>query len=574
MRVALIPFVPSWNLRTDAPVALVQSGAQGTFGFGPLEPGRYGLSAVTREGSVLFSKRIEVKADEPGGPRELRVPEDRVAWDVTVVDETGAPLPGAELRVVRVGMPYDDVAFPPATTTGRFHLETPREGSYSLIASAPGFTTRMHPVPRLGEALVVTLERAADEAMRRAAVDWVRRNGLRLQSVEAGRGVEDLVPLQPVLQDVRVVALGEATHGTREFFQLKHRLFEFLVTRMGFTVLALESNFAEMLALDDYVLTGRGDPARLLKGETWDTQEVLELVRWMRQYNEDPSHPKKLRLQGVDMQYSPAAVARLLAYLTKVDPARAAQLQAPLAPLTERNAGTFLRLPRQRHREMSALLDTLAEHFERERGTYTRQSSPEEWTLARQLLRVLRQYLGRVLHEEGAERDRAMADNLLWLLEQEGPGTRAVLWAHNGHVKRGPDEWGDMPMGRHLAKALGPALYAFGFAFHQGAFQAFNMDENPPPERKGVVEFSAPPSPEGSLDDTLARAGAPLLAVDLRALPRGGPAYEWWRRTQLTHDIGFIYSDQGYPAEGSVRALECYDGLLFVERTTRARPNP
>ncbi|WNG41712.1 erythromycin esterase [Archangium violaceum] len=573
-RVGLIPFVPAWNLRTDAPVALVQSGPQGAFSFGPLAPGAYGLSAVTPEGRVLFTERIHVKAGEPGAPRVLRVPEDRVSWDVTVVDEAGAPLPGVELRVVRAGMPYDDVAFLPASSTGRFHLETAPDGTYSLIASAPGFTTKMQQVGRLGEPVVVGLERVADEAMRQAAVAWVKQNALKLQSVEAGHGFEDLTPLEPVLRDVRVVALGEATHGTREFFQLKHRLFEFLVTRMGFTVMAFESNFAEMLALDEYVLTGRGDPAQLLKGETWDTQEVLELVQWMRRYNADPSHTKKLRLQGVDMQYSPAAVARVVAYLSKVDPSQVAQVQASLVPLTERNAGSFLRLPKERHQEIRQLLDTLSERFEREREPYTRQSSPEEWSLARQNLRVLRQYLGHLLREENGMRDRSMAENLLWLLEWNGPGTKAVVWAHNGHVKRGPSEWLDMPMGRHLAKALGPELYVFGFAFRQGSFQAFNMDPHPPPERKGMVEFSVPPSPEGSLDDTLARAGAPLLAVELRALPRSGPAYEWWRRTQATYDIGFIFSDQGYPAVGSVRALECYDGLLFVERTTRAQPNP
>ncbi|ATB32815.1 erythromycin esterase family protein [Melittangium boletus] len=573
-RVGLVPFVPSWNPRTDAPVGLVPSGPDGTFSFGPLAPGTYSLSAVTREGTVLFTKPIEVKTGEPEAPGELRVPGIRVSWDATVVDEAGARIPGAELRVVRPGMPYDDVAFPPAMAPGLFHLETPREGAYVLIASAPGYTTRMHQVARLGEPVMVSLERAADEAMRQAAVEWVKQSGLKLQSVEAERGFEDLERLGPVLQDTRVVALGEATHGTREFFQLKHRLFEFLATRRGFTVLALESNFAEMLDLDDYVLTGRGDPAAFLKGETWDTQEVLELVRWMRRYNEDPSHTQKLRIQGVDMQYSPAAVARVLAYLEKVDPAQVATLQAPLAPMTEPSARTFFRLPQERKEEIRTRLDTLSERFEREREPYTRRSSPGEWTLARQNLRVLRQYLGHVLHEKDGERDRSMAANLLWLLDHQAPGTRIAVWAHNGHVMRGPSEWKDMPMGRHLAQALGPALYVLGFAFHQGAFQAFNMDPNPPPERQGMVEFSVPPSPEGSLDDTLARVGWPLLAVDLRALPRSGPAYEWWRRTHLTHDIGFVASDQGAPSLSSVRPLECYDGLLFVERTTRARPNP
>ncbi|MBM7117291.1 erythromycin esterase family protein [Archangium primigenium] len=572
-RVALVPFVPTWNLRTDAPVALVTTNAEGAFAFGPVPPGNYSLSAVTREGAIVFSPRLAVKAGEPPPRPELRLPEARDSWTVSVVDEADVPITSAALRVVRPGMPYDDVAFPGDSAPGLFRLETPPEEACGLIVSAPGFTTRMQQVARPDAPVVVRLERVADEAMQRAAVDWMKQRGVKLPSAEPGRGVEDLEPLRPVLQDARVVAMGEATHGTREFFQLKHRLFEFLVTRLGFTALVFESSFAEMLPLDEYVLTGKGDPAALLEGDTWDTEEVLALVRWMRRYNEDPAHPRKLRIWGMDMQYSPEAVARVLTYLEQVDPAQVPALREPFAPLTEPSARTFFRLPLERKEAVRDLLDTLSARFEREREAWSRRTRPEAWTLARQNLRVLRQYLAHVLHEAGGERDQAMADNVRWLLEWV-PGTRMAVWSHNGHVMRGPSEWKDMPMGRHLARTLGPALYVFGFAFHQGAFQAFNMDPNPPPERRGMVEFSVPPSPEGSLDEVLARVGWPLLAVDLRALPRSGPAHEWWRRTHLTHDVGFVASDQGAPSLSSVRALESYDGLVFVERTTRARPNP
>ena len=68
--------------------------------------------------------------------------------------------------------------------------------------------------------------------------------------------------------------MGEATHGTHEFFQLKHRMLEFLVERMGFTVFGIEANWPESLAVNDYVLNGNGDPAKALAGFyfwTWNT---------------------------------------------------------------------------------------------------------------------------------------------------------------------------------------------------------------------------------------------------------------------------------------------------------------
>ena len=74
------------------------------------------------------------------------------------------------------------------------------------------------------------------------------------------------VPLVDMVGDAHLVALGEATHGTREFFQLKHRILELLVRERGFNVFAIEATMPEAFAVNDYVLTGRGDPAKALAG--------------------------------------------------------------------------------------------------------------------------------------------------------------------------------------------------------------------------------------------------------------------------------------------------------------------
>jgi erythromycin esterase len=572
-RLTVIPRRPSWDVRSDAPVALLTSGPDGRFELPALPPGTYGLAALTPEGIFLVGEPLKVEPGPPPAPIELRAAADALGvLEGTVVDEAGAPVPGAALRILRAGMPFDDAALLEASPEGRFQVRSAK-GEHSLIASAPGFSTAMQRVPRMGGPLTVRLERTADASMHRAAVAWMKQTGVPLKAVEAGQGMEDLAPLKPVLKDTRVVALGEATHGTREFFQLKHRLLEFLVKELGFTVFALEENFAEGLAFNDYVLHGQGDPARLLSGSAWDTEEVLALLHWMRRYNEDPAHTRKLKFYGVDLQFSPGAVARVRAYLARVDAAQGAQAEAPLEALALPRAG-FTRLPAERQREVGASLDALAQRFEAEKARYVRQSSAAEWAVARQCVRVLRQFVGKVLQEEEELRDRAMAENLLWALEHEGPGTRAVLWAHNGHVQRGPGEWQEYPMGRHLADALGPSLYVFGMAFHRGAFLAFNMDPRPPPDRQGMVAFSVPPEPEDTLDAALAATGWPVFALDLRPLPRAGPAYEWWRRARRAHDIGFVYSDEGYPSLAWIPALRLYDGLLFVEHTTAARLNP
>ncbi|MBV9211551.1 MAG: erythromycin esterase family protein, partial [Acidobacteria bacterium] len=142
-----------------------------------------------------------------------------------------------------------------------------------------------------------------DKAAAEAARKWLAANAIRLSTVEAGHGFDDMKPLKKLVGKARIVSLGEATHGTREFFQLKHRMLEFLVTQMGFNIFSIEANMPEAYRLNDYVLNGKGDPAELIHGMyfwTWDTQEVLDMVLWMREFNR--SGKGRVQFTGFDMQ--------------------------------------------------------------------------------------------------------------------------------------------------------------------------------------------------------------------------------------------------------------------------------
>jgi erythromycin esterase-like protein len=151
-------------------------------------------------------------------------------------------------------------------------------------------------------------------------VAWIAAHAVRLKTPEAGHGFADMKPLKKIIGDARIVSLGEATHGTREFFQLKHRMLEFLASEMGFTIFSIEANMPEAYRLNDYVLNGTGDPAKLLKGMyfwTWDTQEVLEMIHWMREFNK--SGKGRVQFTGFDMQIPDVAMETVRQFVTKHD---------------------------------------------------------------------------------------------------------------------------------------------------------------------------------------------------------------------------------------------------------------
>jgi erythromycin esterase-like protein len=151
-------------------------------------------------------------------------------------------------------------------------------------------------------------------------VEWIRSHALPLKTPEAGNGFDDLRPLQKLIGDARIVSLGEATHGSREFFQLKHRMLEFMAGEMGFSIFSIEANMPEAYRLNDYVLEGKGDPAQLLRGMyfwTWDTEEVLAMIRWMREFNK--SGKGRVQFTGFDMQTPTVASSIVRDFTSRYD---------------------------------------------------------------------------------------------------------------------------------------------------------------------------------------------------------------------------------------------------------------
>jgi erythromycin esterase-like protein/C-terminal processing protease CtpA/Prc len=411
-----------------------------------------------------------------------------------------------------------------------------------------------------------------------AVVDWLRATAIPIATPEAGHGFTDLQPLKTIVGDARLVALGEATHGTREFFQLKHRILEYLVTELGFTSFAIEANFPEALAIDRYVTTGVGDPQKLLEALSlwpWDTEEVLEMIRWMRRYNEGPAHPRKLHFYGVDMQYPTAAATDVLAYVKKGDPHLLPSATAFLAPWT--TAPRFDRfryalLDKRERARNSADLAQFVSEFEQAHARLVRHTGEVAYAWARQELRVIEQCdemaNAAVVLDGSGGRDRAMANNANWLLEHQPPGTRMVLWAHNLHVSRLPRGL-NTSMGGYLQLSLGKAMVSFGFAFNEGSFQAVEKTAN----TERLREFTVGPAPPGSLDETLAATGMPLFAIDLRGVPRTGPVGDWLRKPHGAREIGALFSDASANAFMMLDAAAAFDAMIFVAKTTRARPN-
>ncbi len=584
---ALIAAIPAGG---EEPAAVTKADAQGRYCFPALDAGSFGFTVTAPDVTADY---VDVRNVSPAGMNQATIDFHMggpgYVLSGVAIDRAGAPLRGARVYVPRFSDFMADLFLTETDQEGRYRVKL-REATYApFVRSDTHVSDRSR--AELTKDLTVNLTAQALNPKDRPAPDevvaWIKSKAIPLTGVEAGRAFDDMAPLAALVGDARLVALGEATHGSREFFQMKHRMLEYLVETKGFRSFGIEASFGDCLPLSDYVRTGKGDPADALANQgfwTWDTEEVLALVRWMRAYNEDKTHKEKLSFWGFDMQSPAASAQALLAYLGKVDPALAKEIGPSLEPLDDDFTPRYFdSVPKKEVLAAAEAVKKVLASLEARRADYEKKTDQRSLLIAGVHARVLQDFL----LQEGGEhsaRDRSMAEvaGALLAIEDVSPSApgggsspkasrspaKMVLWAHNGHVNK-QSNGGPVSMGAHLAKRFGDDYKVFGFAFDEGSFQAVDVGK----EHRGLIPFTVPPASPGSLDHTLARAGMPFLALDLRGAPKG-PVSDWLSRASATRSIGSMF-DASVPDFGLdliVPPLQ-YDAVLFVQKTTPARAN-
>lgn len=567
---ATVAFVPDG---ASAPVAIVQSGADGRFR-ACVPAGRH---AVTATAANRLAVHQAPRAFAPGAVAAVAVEleDDGAPVSGRAVAEGSVP-PGTYVRFIRASDDGSgDVLFAAVGPDGRFAARLSDSFDYTVdlvgpLAARP-VALRVRGETRLELEAVPGIDTTgrADPAVR----SWIR-GAARPIGREGTATAGDAAALRAVVGEARVVGLGENSHGAGEHAAARNRLFEVAVRELGFDVLAIEAGFSEVELLNQYVVTGRGDPAALLAGlHVWsaDVHETARLVEWMRRYNADPSHARKVKLVGVDMQRTEVAYRELLRYLAGVDRATERAARRRLAPLGGPEGAAMARLSNdQRDHVCDGAMGEIRALDER-RGSHVARTGERPWRIARQHAVILwESCMGSMEPRDPGYRDRAMAENARWVLEAEGPGTRVLLWAHNSHVS--PEGRAAYPpMGEHLRDALGEGYVAIGQYFGQGSFRARGMGESP--DEPGVRPIEVGPAPAGYLEATLSGAAPSPWLVDLRRAPAQGPVREWLRGLHHVRDVGAVYRD-----EEGVRAVTSllgrFDAIVFHDRVTAARANP
>jgi erythromycin esterase len=427
---------------------------------------------------------------------------------------------------------------------------------------------------------------SAKEGIRRTeakqnTIEWIKENAIVLKSVEANSGFEDLNPLKEILKNVQIVGLGEATHGTKEFFQMKHRMIEFLVKEMGYKVIAIEASYTGCNQINDYIQSGNGDYKSTLGslGLHVNTQEFSDMIKWMRDYNSIVTNDKRIKIVGFDFQvnYIGGTFNKIKNYLEKVDLTSANNTDS-LFKIVEKidmgwRAGINLDSCKNKFIEFIGL-------FAINKGLYAQRSSMDEYNAKFQDLKIIGQSLSiaslttfKTRNEAVNLRDLYMASNLMDLILNEESKSKFIVWAHNGHISKlePQTDQNSKMFGNYLKEAYGDQYYAFGFSFSKGSFQAYEFS---PEKRKQVLsELTVPDAKENTLDWYLKQTDIERFIIPFTGNILPDYINEFINQRFEARSLGAM-AGRNYAnyVTSTIYIKRCYDALIFIDNTNRAIP--
>jgi erythromycin esterase len=397
----------------------------------------------------------------------------------------------------------------------------------------------------------------------------------------------DLDPLLERIGDARYVLLGEASHGTSEFYTWRAELSKRLIQEKGFSFIAVEGDWPDCYQVNRFIKHMAGAAANatavLHAFERWPTwmwanREVVALAEWLRRHNSARPENRRVGFYGLDVYSLWDSMRAVMAYLEKVDPALAANARRayncfePYAEDVQEYARATALLPTSCEDEAVAVLRQL-----RTRAAEYRDEGPERYFNAEQNAIVARnaELYYRTMVRGGPSswnvRDRHMVETLDRLMEHHGQAAKAIVWEHNTHV--GDARFTDMAragmvnVGQLTRQAHGDdGVVLVGFGTHRGTVIAAE-EWGAPMERMRV-----PPARNGTLEEELHEAAvgdALLLFEDSDSGGVPGLQHPIGHRA-----IGVVYDPDAERWGNYVPTVvpRRYDAFLYIDETRAVDP--
>ena len=416
----------------------------------------------------------------------------------------------------------------------------------------------------------------ADESLRSDIADACEPFN-SLESVELG-------PLLERIGDAQLVLIGEASHGTSEFYRMRSRITSELIAKKNFNLVAIEGDWPDAARIDHYVRHFDYPPSEwtaFARFPTWmwRNNEVRVFVDWLRLHNAGITHDERVAFHGLDLYSLYSSIRSVLKYLDEVDPAAATLARQRYGCLTpwQADPATYGRAAlsgsyRSCEKEVVNMLIELSGKY-RDYAEHDGERFLDAIQNARLVANAERYY--RVMYYGSREswnlRDTYMFETLKQLQGFHHPDNKAIVWAHNSHVGNATatemSARGEINIGQLCRDEFGDSVYSIGFGTDSGTVAAAS-DWDGPMEIKEVQ-----PSQRGSYEKLFHDVGLPGFLLGLRHVSSSS-LRDALSKPRLERAIGVIYRPETELASHYFQAAlpQQFDEYVWIDRTHAVQP--
>lgn len=389
----------------------------------------------------------------------------------------------------------------------------------------------------------------------KSLVENINNHLIKIDTNQRGIDAESIASFSKVLSGNKIIALGEETHGIKQFTDFRGDLIKYLVTNLKYKVIVLEADFYGTQALNSYINSGNVDKyyALLSTGMgIYRTPEFLNIVEWLREYNSKATQEEKVSVHGCDMQKSAA-----IAYLSTGNLKLSKDLSLP----AKEGLRILLGHVNSKNNDAKNKLDQLVHELSQELLLL-----PDSSVLARSIKTILQydQYFReKYNYKRSIIRDKSMAQNVFWIYEHE-KRKPTILLAHNGHISKSPVSSDIRSMGSYLKEIFDDTYYVLGMAFFEGSFSAGNVKTS----QLEVFQMTDTKNTESS-EYVFSQCRFANFMLDFNQVSKNAIVSDFLSKRTYSRNIGATYN----PTEKQINNVfmplrDRFDGITFFRNVT------
>jgi len=405
-------------------------------------------------------------------------------------------------------------------------------------------------------------------------VKWINENAIKIENTKPNTELlifDSNIPNKFV--NAKIFGFGEATHHGKEFFNIKAKFFKYLVKNHNVKTFIMEESFPSESGINEWISGGKGDIKTIANNFSigpWYCKEIVNLLKWMRDYNSNKNKDEQVYFYGMDIQYVKNINQKIRDFVLKKEIPINEELLNTLDKCVNKKIdygkkSNWEEIQTPKLNEIENVLIEYQKNSKNENNT--------EFNSAIRALNYLKKYTYYVQNNYSQDRDLKMYENVKWIIENKSKNGKAFIWAHNEHINN--NGFGNYSkrnvynLGRHLKEFYKNKYYSIGFDFGAGIIPGIKVENG---KLNGWKQFKFKKPFINTYAETLFKSNIDIYFIDLnKALNSNIKSFFSRKNKQLTT------GSSGYESKKinlvNKKYSEMYDGLIFVKNLSISNSN-